>query len=153
MQATRAGCDPPRAPTRRPKRKQGNTQDPLTRDGEDHRTRTPVTTVTPTRATTPKAHRPTGSTRRSTKREENNVPQARELLRASSPQPRENAPSRPPHTRHSTTATIWGPRARQSTTPRAPWIGTPMPTPTRYQLLGGSRSASAPRRSSDHSTA
>ena len=67
MQATTADCDPPRAPTRRSREMDRNAQGPASRDGEDNVTRTPTTAATPARVTL-KAHRPTGYTRRSTRR-------------------------------------------------------------------------------------
>ena len=87
IRATRADCGPPRAPCRRPREKEGNAQSPANRDGEDNATRTLTTTVTRTRAN-PKAHRPTASTRRSTRRRREKPYRARGHLDANYRQPR-----------------------------------------------------------------
>ena len=87
MQATTADCDPPRAPTRRSREMDRNAQGPASRDGEDNVTRTPTTAATPARVTL-KAHRPTGYTRRSTRRRREKPYRARGHLDAKYRQPR-----------------------------------------------------------------
>ena len=56
MGATRAGCGPPRDPSRRPREKDGNAQGPANRDGENA-PKTLTTIVTPTRVNNT-THRP-----------------------------------------------------------------------------------------------
>ena len=85
MRATRADCGPPRAPSRKPREKKGNARGPANRDGEDA-TRTSTAITTPTQVN-PKAHRPTASTRRSTRRRKNPY-RARGHQDAKYPQPR-----------------------------------------------------------------
>ena len=72
MRATRPDCGPPRAPSMRPREKEGNARGPACRDGEHNVTRTSTTTATPARAS-PKAHRPTSSSRRSTRRRRKSI--------------------------------------------------------------------------------
>ena len=92
MRATRADCGTPRAPSRRPREKEGNTRGLASRGGEGNVTRTSTTTATPPRAN-PKEHRPTGSTRRSTRRRRKKPYRAREHLDAKYRQPRGSATS------------------------------------------------------------
>ena len=143
MQVTRAGCGPPHAPTRRPKRQEGNAldhsqthaRDPATRDGEDLRTRAPATTPRTPQGGAARAHQPTGSTRQLARRKWNGLHHALGRLGASSHQPRGSAFSWPPRARHSTNTTSWTLCARQGTTLRVPGTGTLMPRPTRPWLL------------------
>ena len=92
VRATRADCGPPRAPSRRPREKEGNARGPANRDGEDNVTRTSTTTATLSRVT-PKAHRPAGSTGRSTRRRRKNPYQARGHIDAKYRQPRRSTTS------------------------------------------------------------
>ena len=91
MRATRAGCGPPRAPSRRPRGKDGNVPGAANRDGEDA-PKTLTTIVTPTRVNN-SAHRPTTSTRRSTRRR--NAYRARRHHDDKCPQPRGSISSCP----------------------------------------------------------
>ena len=88
MRATRADCGPPRAPSRRPREKDRNARGPANRDGEDA-TRTLTTIVTSTRVNH-NEHRPTATSRRSTRKRRKASYRAREHHNAKNLQPRGN---------------------------------------------------------------
>ena len=139
MQVSRAGCGPPHAPTRRPKRQEGSarhharthTGDCMTRDGDDLRTRFPEVTIRTTRGGTVRAPQPTGSTRLLTRRNRDHPPPGSGASRHQlSPAPGERlqlvSPSSTEHHRRH----LDSPRSTEHH-PRARGTGASKPTPTR----------------------